>query len=213
MEPVGTITKIEMQKNNKQRCSIFVDGKFLLGVSAELIYQFDLDKGEVLTTQVLNQLLDQEELLAAKQDAFNLLSYRQRSRKELKERLLKKEYSLEVVNGVINVLERLDYIDDQQFATSWIKDRITKGFGPYRIRCQLEEKGVSSNIINDCLEEQYDTELEYKLAAKLAAKKRKHYLDEEQYEQRYKLSQVLKRKGFSFEIIDAVLNDLLEEGD
>ena len=213
MEQVGTITKIEAQKNNEQRCSIFVDNKFLLGVSAELVYKLQQEKGEILTQAVLQQLLDEEELLDAKQAAFNLLSYRQRSKQELKERLLRKDYSLEVINQVIKVLERLDYLDDYQFAISWIKDRITKGFGPYRIKNQLKEKGISNDIIEKCLKEEYNSELEYDLAFKLAAKKKKHYLDVDEYERRYKLSQVLKRKGFSFEIINIVLDDLLEEGD
>jgi regulatory protein len=59
MESVGEITKVEVQKNDKQRCSVFVDGEFLLGISAELVYEFKLAKGDVLTEQALNQLLDQ----------------------------------------------------------------------------------------------------------------------------------------------------------
>ena len=97
MKELGTISKIEAQKNNQERCSIFVDGDFLLGVKAELIYEFDLDKGEVLTESTLMELLKQEELLEAKKAAFNLLSYRQRSRKELKERLLRKDYKKQIV--------------------------------------------------------------------------------------------------------------------
>jgi len=213
MERIGEITKVEVQKNDKQRCSVFVDGEFLLGVSAELVYEFKLAKGDVLTEQALNQLLDQEELLEAKTAAFNLLSYRQRSRQEIKERLLRKDYGLEVVNQVLQILEQLDYIDDREFAISWTKDRITKGFGPYRIRRQLKEKGVAKELIESVLEEEYSSQLEYELAEKLASKKRVHYRDADAYERRNKLSQVLKRKGFSFETINLVLDDLLEEGD
>jgi regulatory protein len=213
MESVGEITKVEVQKNDKQRCSVFVDGEFLLGISAELVYEFKLAKGDVLTEQALNQLLDQEELLEAKTAAFNLLSYRQRSRQEIKERLLRKDYELEVVKQVIQILEQLDYIDDREFAISWTKDRITKGFGPYRIRRQLKEKGVAKELIESSLEEEYPSQLEYDLAAELATKKRVHYKDADPYERRNKLSQVLKRKGFSFETINLVLDDLLEEGD
>ena len=213
MDEVGTITKIEVQKNNDQRCSIFVDGQFLLGIEAELVYEFNLEKGQVLTEDTLNCLLDQEELLNAKQDAFNLLSYRQRSIQELKERLLRKDYGIEIVNQVINILNRLEYLDDEEFAISWIKDRITKGYGPYRIRQQLKEKGVNVNIIEQGLSEEYSSQLEYNLASDLAAKKRSRYSDEDYHEQRYKLSKVLERKGFSFEIINLVLDDLLQEGD
>ena len=213
MDEVGTITKIKAQKKDKERCSIFVDGEFLLGIKAELVYEFNLDKGEVLTERSLMQLLDEEELLEAKEAAFNLLSYRQRSVAELKERLLNKGYKIEVVQQVINILERLDYLDDQEFAISWVKDRITKGYGPYRIRQQLKEKGIDTRVIESSLEQEYSSELEYDLALELAAKKRSRYRDKDHYERRYKLSKVLERKGFSFEIINLVLDDLLTEGD
>ena len=213
MDEVGTITKIETQKKDKERCSIFVDGEFLLGIKAELVYEFNLDKGEVLTERSLMQLLDEEELLEAKEAAFNLLSYRQRSVAELKERLLNKGYEIEIVQQVINILERLDYLDDQEFAISWVKDRITKGYGPYRIRQQLKEKGIDTRVIESSLEQEYSSELEYDLALELAAKKRSRYRDKDHYERRYKLSKVLERKGFSFEIINLVLDDLLTEGD
>lgn len=213
MDEVGTITKIKAQKKDKERCSIFVDGEFLLGIKAELVYEFNLDKGEVLTERSLMQLLDEEELLEAKEAAFNLLSYRQRSVAELKERLLNKGYKIEVVQQVINILERLDYLDDQEFAIAWVKDRITKGYGPYRIRQQLKEKGIDTRVIESSLEQEYSSELEYDLALELAAKKRSRYRDKDHYERRYKLSKVLERKGFSFEIINLVLDDLLTEGD
>ncbi|MFO7819775.1 MAG: RecX family transcriptional regulator [Halanaerobacter sp.] len=213
MDEVGTITKIEVQKNNKQRCSIFVDGEFLLGMKAKLVYEFNLDKGEVLTERALMQLLDQEELLEAKEAAFNLLSYRQRSIGELKERLLNKGYEIEIVQQVINILKRLDYLDDQEFAITWVKDRITKGYGPYRIRQQLKEKGIDTRVIESSLEQEYSSQLEYDLALELAAKKMSRYRDKDYHERRYKLSKVLERKGFSFEIINLVLDDLLTEGD
>lgn len=213
MKELGTISKIEAQKNNQERCSIFVDGDFLLGVKAELIYEFDLDKGEVLTESTLMELLKQEELLEAKKAAFNLLSYRQRSRKELKERLLRKDYKKQIVETVINILERLDYLDDKEFALSWVKDRITKGFGPYRIREQLREKGIANKIIEEALTKEYDSQLEYDLAKKLATKKKSRYSDKDYRERKYKLSKVLERKGFSFEVINLVLDDLLEKGD
>ncbi|GAB6098670.1 hypothetical protein JCM16358_05490 [Halanaerocella petrolearia] len=213
MTKQGTITRIEKQKNNQQRCSIFVDGQFLLGIDAKLVYEYELSKGQPMTENLLDQLLVDEELAQAKKAAFKLLSYRQRSRQELVSRLMDKGFSRVVIDKVINVLDRLDYIDDREFSQSWIKDRITRGFGPYRIRKQLQEKGVSKDIIEEEIEREYDFDLEYQLAFELADKKQGRYHSLSDWEKRGKLKQVLRRKGFSFEAIDLVLEDLLTEED
>ncbi|AGB41543.1 hypothetical protein Halha_1605 [Halobacteroides halobius DSM 5150] len=207
----GTITKIKKQKNNQQRCSIFVDGQFLLGIDAKLVYEYKLSKGQKLTEELLEQLLVEEELGKAKQAAFKLLSYRQRSRQELKNRLAKKGFNGQVINRVIKILDRLDYIDDREFAGSWIRDRITRGFGPYKVRRQLQEKGISKEIIEEEIDKEYNFELEYQLAFKLANKKKARYCSLSTWEKKGKLKQVLKRKGFSFQVIDLVLEDLVGE--
>ncbi|GAB6136949.1 RecX family transcriptional regulator [Halanaerobaculum tunisiense] len=211
MADKGKITKIEAQQNNAQRCSLFVDGEFLLGIDAKLIAEYDLSTGQRMTENLVDQLLAEEELATAKQAAFRLLSYRQRSRQEFKERLAQKGFANSVIQQVVTVLDRLDYIDDRDFAASWIQDRITRGFGPYRIRKQLQEKGVSSQIIEEEIEQEYNFDLEYQLASKLAAKKKGRYDNLSLWKQKGKLKQVLQRKGFSFEVIDLVLKDVLEE--
>lgn len=208
MNSIGKITKIEQQKNNQERCSIFLDHQFLVGINAELIYKLKLNVGDQVTEDLLNQLLDEENLLQAKQAAFNLLSYRQRSQQELEDRLARKGFEFGVIEQVIEVLNRLDYLDDREFANNWIKDRKRKKFGPWRIKRQLQEKGVATNIIEEELSKEYDFELECELAFELARKKSDRYRGLDSREQRYKLGQVLKRKGFSFEAVNLVLDKL-----
>ncbi|WP_027339193.1 RecX family transcriptional regulator [Halonatronum saccharophilum] len=210
MDYVGEITAIKAQKNNQGRCSIFLDGEFFIGVDAELIYKFNLEKGHKLSEDLLDHIIDQEDFIKAKEAAFKLLSYRQRSRREIEDRLAKKGFDFGVIEGVLKVLDRLNYIDDRKFARAWIRDRITKGFGPWRIKGDLRNKGVAKKIIEEELASEYDFGLEYDLALKYAKKKEGRYLGLDDIERRYKLSGVLKRKGFSFEVINNVLDDLLK---
>ena len=209
----GIITKLEPQKNNNKRYSVFVDGDFLLGIDANLVIEYQLQVGEEISEELIEKLLAEEDLQQAKDAAFNLLSYRQRSRQELKNRLADKGFSPGIIRQVINVLDQLDYIDDREFAVSWIRDRISRGFGPYRVRQQLREKGIAEQIIEEQLEAEYDFELEYELAEELARKKKGRYRNKSDWEARNKLKQVLKRKGFSFSVIEVVLEDVLSEED
>ncbi len=209
----GVITKLEPQKNNNKRYSVFVEGEFLLGVDANLIIEYNLQVGEEISEDLIDKLIAEEDLQQAKDAAFSLLSYRQRSRQEIKNRLAEKGYSPDIIRQVISVLEQLDYIDDREFAVSWIRDRISRGFGPYRVRQQLREKGIAEQIIEEQLEAEYDFELEYQLAEQLASKKKRRYRNKSDWETRNKLKQVLKRKGFSFSVIEVVLDDVLAEED
>lgn len=212
MDFVGEISKIEAQKRNSGRCSIFVDGEFFVGIDAELIYKFKLKKGYKLTEDILEYILNQEDFIQAKKAAFNLLSYRQRSCQELKGRLADKGFDEFIIEQVIKVLERLNYIDDREFAGAWIRDRITRKYGPWVIKMQLKEKGVDERIIKEELSSEYSYDLQYQNAFKLAKKKEKRYRKYDAWEKRNKLAQSLQRKGFSFDIINEVLDDLDEEG-
>ncbi len=208
-EFLGTITKIEMQKNNKNRCSIFLDEEFLVGVDAELVYKFNLEKGRRLSQDILEYILDQEDFIKAKKAAFNLLSYRQRSYGELEFRLINKGFDDFIVDQVIRVMERLGYLDDREFANAWIKDRVRKNYGPFVIKMQLRKKKVDDQIIDKELDQEYPYELQYQQALKLTQKRVRRYSKYNNRKQRYKLSQVLQRKGFSFDVINLVLDDVL----
>ncbi len=73
----------------------------------------------------------------------------------------------------------------------------------------LGDKGVDERIIKEELAKEFDFGLEYELALSYAKKREGKYSLLEDIEKRYKLSGVLKRKGFSFEVINSVLDDLL----
>ncbi len=62
-----------------------------------------------------------KEFLKAKDYAYKLLSYRQRSTKEIKERLEKKGFPLRVIKKAIKYLSEIDYLNDESFAKFWIR--------------------------------------------------------------------------------------------
>ncbi|MDZ7682402.1 MAG: hypothetical protein U5J63_11990 [Fodinibius sp.] len=51
----GVITSIRVQKNNKERYSIFVDEEFLLGVAEQTLLKFSLSKGDEITSAQLSK--------------------------------------------------------------------------------------------------------------------------------------------------------------
>lgn len=134
--------------------------------------------------------------------AYKLMSYRPRSESELQRRLEQKGFSTEIINVVIKHLVRLGYIDDKAFACFWVASR--KGSkGCYGLRRELLDKGIDLDVINGSLAE-YRPEDEYNLALKMARKKNA-LCGPCPYP---RLAGFLKRRGFSYDVINRVCLDL-----
>ena len=209
MKEIGTITKIEEQKNNPERVSIFVDGDFLLGIAKEIFLQYNLSKGDTLIEDDVFNLASDDEVVKAKSYALNLLSYRKRSELELRERLEKKDYSQVSINQVIKILKRIDYLDDREFAKLWIRDKQRKAKGPLQIKIELSKKGVAERIIETEISNEYPMEKEKEIAREFISKRVKRYHDDSYQKKKRKLFQALERRGFSFDIIHELLEEFL----
>jgi len=82
-------------------------------------------------------------LQAARARAFRLLAVRDRSRRELAERL-GPGYPKDVVEAVLDAFTRDGYLDDARLARrlsdAWVRER---NFGPMRIRRELARRGLA----------------------------------------------------------------------
>ena len=145
-----------------------------------------------------------DEIQEIKDKAFSLLSYRDRSAYELKDRLIKKGYSEADVIEVIERLKELSYIDDYKFAEKWVKYRIeNKPRGKNILKKELIFKGIEEKIINRVLNELIDVDLEVDIGSFLAEKWLKSHEEDMQRLKRY-----LYYKGFSAEIIHLIMNKM-----
>jgi len=82
--------------------------------------------------------------------ALRLISYRERTTAELTERLGRKGFTPAEIDGAIDRLRTLGYIDDARFARMLAESRIrNKHWGPARIRADLAKKGVPADIAGE----------------------------------------------------------------
>jgi regulatory protein len=149
-----------------------------------------------------------KEFTRAKNAAYRLLTYRPRSRAELKQKLVDKGFDEAIIEAVVDYLEKLGYINDRQFAEQWAAGRIRlRGFGRRRIEQELRNKGIGQDIIADALCGVFGTETELETARGVAEKKLNtmNFMDRET--RRRRLAGFLGRRGFSFETIRKVLQE------
>jgi regulatory protein len=104
--------------------------------------------------------------------ALRLLDQRMRSRKELVDRLSAvEEFPAEMIEEVIDDLARSGLVDDEQFASEWVRQRFAaRGKSKMVLDRELRDKGIGSSQRAAALE-QITHNAEEDVARKLAAKK------------------------------------------
>lgn len=202
----GTITTLEIQKRNKERVNVYLDGEFAFGLA--LLEAAKLQRGQTLTDDKIAELQAIDSVHKALDQAVRFLAYRPRSIQEIRRNLAKKKVETSVIDQVIARLESLGYVDDLAFARFWTSNRDEfKPKGPLALRHELREKGISNTIIEQVLEA-----MDFADAAYRAAQHRvKPLKDAGRREFRKKMYEYLARRGFRSGTITDTINLLLEE--
>lgn len=89
--------------------------------------------------------------MSAKSVAVRLLSRREHSAFEIRDKLLKRDFEESEIAQAIAELIQGDWLSDERFAEAYIRMRQLKGFGPIRISMELNERGVEESIIDTYL--------------------------------------------------------------
>ena len=95
----------------------------------------------------------EEHLNKARQIVYQLLKFRLRSEQELRNKLNQRKLPGPIAEQTIRYFKEIDLVDDNVFARQWISSRLKKPFGLNRIRLELKQKGIDSEIINGALKD------------------------------------------------------------
>ncbi len=207
------ITGIERQKRHPERVNVYVDGGFAFGLSEEVWLKSGLRKGDTVPPEMVRSLTASEEETRARQSALRLLNYRMRTEKELRDRLLEKEFPPAVVDGVITSLTRLGLINDPEFARMYLRDaRLRKPAGKRLLMQNLRRRGVPADIIRSVMEEAEYQESDDTAALAAARQAMRRYRSSirktDRRKEKERLARFLARRGFSWSTISPVLKAL-----
>lgn len=223
------ITALQADPMDTNKVHVFIDGKHALAVSLDVAASERLTVGQLCPPQRLEELLQAQELDDIYQKAIAFLSYRPRSAREVEQRLRKKGFTPEQISAAMDRLRAQHYIDDHEFARFWVGNRMTfNPRGPRLLRSELRQKGVPSEIVEEVLQQQVETQEELVQQAEdlkvgddpgedepvpgtdlanalaLARKRLRTYGNLEPQAARRRLSGFLARRGYGFDVIDAV---------
>jgi len=99
-------------------------------------------------------------------------------------------------------------VDDVKFARLWLENRSEfRPRGYYALRSELRQKGIPDSVIEASLTEIDEVDLALRAGRTKAAKLKSG--DEQVFKQ--KLYGFLSRRGFNYEIISEVVNEIWQE--
>jgi regulatory protein len=203
----GKITTLRFQKRNKDRVNVYIDGQFAFGLAA--IEAARLRVGQTLSDDDVARLRVRDEVERAYGRALNFLSYRPRSEAEVRRNLRKKDVEDEVVEVVVERLTRAGLVDDREFARYWVENRLQfNPRGARALRHELRGKGIPDAIIAEALAD-LDEEVAARQVAEAGARRLAHL---EPRDFRRKLGAYMARRGFSYAVIEPLIEEMLDAG-
>jgi regulatory protein len=202
----GKITALKRQKKNRDRVSVFLDGRFAFGLPE--IAAVSLSLGQFLSDAEIEALGEQDERETAYNRVLNYLSYRPRSRAEVITYLRKRDVSESQIGVIVERLTRAGLLDDEAFAQFWVENR--ERFRPRGVRAlryELRGKGLDDEVIEQALASVDASASAYRAASRKA--RQWSQLDESTFRQ--KLVAFLARRGFDYSVAREVVERLWAE--
>lgn len=195
-----TITDIQIQKRNKSRANIYLDGEFAFALEMLTVMKLGLKIGKDVDVDIIKTAVFDSETSVAFGKAVDYLARAMKTTKQVRDYLTKKGYSVDVTNCVIEKLQGYKYLDDQAYARMYVEQSKTHK-GERRIKQELLNKGISHNDVDDQV--QVDADDQLTSATSLAQK----YLKNKQRDVKtmQKLQRFLLYRGFDFDVVNTVI--------
>lgn len=206
------LTRIAENKKNPERVSLYTEEGFLLSINKELAFQKGLRKGAAIDESLLAHLAAEDDFLKARETAYRMLERSRKTEREIRDRLLDKEYSPATIERVLETLRAYALVDDRTYTDTYLKEKL-RSRGRRRAEQELLQKGVAKDMIADALTATELSDVEGDSCMQAARKKHAQLLrrGEEGYRLKGKLYQHLAGKGYGADTIRSTLRTLLEE--
>lgn len=186
--------------------TIYLDNFNTYDFYEEIILKYELLITKTIEEDELNKIIEDNKKYESYYDALKTLKRTIKTKEEIRKQLTEKKYSKESIDFAITTLEKQGYINDKNYAKSYVHNAIiTTNKGPKKIEEELVKKGVTNDNYSEALEE-YTNDLEKEKIEKLISKKIKSNHNKSAKVLKQKLGLDLINNGFSKDIIKEVLN-------
>lgn len=162
---MAEITCIEVQKKDKTRVSVYIDGAFYCGIKAEVALKYRLKAGMQIEKSTLDEIQLETEKSVALDKALTHISATMKTEKQVKDFLIKKGYTDGVISYVLEKLCAYGYVNDEAYCKAYINS--VSGKGKRAIEAELYKRGANKAAIEKTLSHlEEDEEEVFNLAKK-----------------------------------------------
>ncbi len=137
----------------------------------------------------------------ARKNALKLLEKKDYTRRQIKDKLIKKGFPNDIIDKIVSWLEEKKFIDDKRFAENLVFFKEKKGYGKRRIIKDLFLRGIGEDTIQDVVKK-IDFSKQVEKAKKVLWKKEKTIKIDNEMLLKKKLFQYLLQRGFEWEVVE-----------
>lgn len=184
----------QMDSFGKDKLLITLDEEISFCLYQKEVHHLQLEPGAELTDTLYQEIRKEILIPRARKRTMYLLEKMDRTEAQLREKLRQGRYPEDIIENAIAYVKGFHYVDDLRYAESYVRC-YSQSKSRRLLYQELVGKGVPRDLIEQALEEEYETEDE---SAKIVRwLEKKHYSAEEaDPKQRQRMYQFLLRKGF-----------------
>jgi regulatory protein len=145
------------------------------------------------------------------QRAVRFLSYRARSKLEVRNKLAQAGFAEKIVEAALAKLRSLELLNDEAFARGWVRGRVEgRGYGPLRVERELRRKGIHDSLIQRVMDEFFASD-QVEANARSLLERRFRGQDLRDRKILHRAVSFLQRRGYRNSVIAAVVRSSLDD--
>ncbi len=197
---------VKFKKIGKDKYKIYFENEELT-LYEDVILKYNLISKKKIDLDLLDKVLESNKYYEMYNLALNYMSFKMRSESEIRDYLIKKDASSEIVNQIIDDFYSKNILNDKLYIKSYINDSVNlKDIGPLKIKNELIKKGFNEELISEYLNTFKDDIWEDKIRKQI-----KKYLSNKRLSTnmiKLKILNDLNIKGYSKEMIYPLLENI-----
>lgn len=148
---MSEITSIEPQVKDKNRCNVYIDGRFYCGIKLEVAIKYRLKAGMHIEKEKLDEIQLETEKSQAVDKAMTHLSATMKTEWQMRDFLAKKGYTEAVIDYVMERLAYYNFVDDYAYCRAYVNS--VSGKGRRAIEADLIKRKAKREAIASVLDE------------------------------------------------------------
>lgn len=195
---------VQIAELDKKRIRVFLEGGKDFVLYKGEGRKFSLKEGAELSEEQYQEIYSDILIKRARRRTMHLLESMDRTEMQIRRKLQEGFYSEDIIDDAVEYVKGFRYLDDSRYARNYIRSQQDRK-SLRKMQTELMGKGISRELIEQAVEEEYQQEDERKLILKWVEKK--HYSSEQaDLKEKQKIYQFLIRKGFRSDDILHVLD-------